>query len=111
MEHLNLTELVDEELATARSAHSGRSARTIHGGHTHALRQTVIALRAGSALAEHRSPGEATLQVLRGRIRLTTATDSEEASAGDFLVIPLEQHGLDAVDESAVLLTVSVNRT
>ena len=34
-----------------------------------------------------------------------------EVPAGEFLVIPLEQHGLDAVDESAVLLTVSVNRT
>ena len=82
----------------------------MHGGHDHALRQTLIALTAGSELAEHRSPGEATLQVLHGRVRLTTATDSREAVAGDHLVIPAERHGLTAVDDSAVLLTVVVHR-
>lgn len=111
MDCLNLTALVDEELAAARSATSGRSARTVHGGHQHALRQTVIALAAGSALAEHQSPGEATLQVLQGRVRLTTATASQVASRGNLLVIPPEQHGLDAIDDSVVLLTVVVNRT
>jgi quercetin dioxygenase-like cupin family protein len=80
----------------------------VHGGHDHALRQTLIALTAGSELAEHRSPGEATLQVLHGRVRLTTATDSREAVAGDHLVVPAERHGLTAVDDSAVLLTSAV---
>jgi quercetin dioxygenase-like cupin family protein len=72
---LSLTELADEQLAVARTAGSGRSAHTVHGGHEHALRQTLIALTAGSRLAEHNSPGEATLQVLRGRVRLTTAAE------------------------------------
>ena len=63
MDTLNLTTLADEELAAARSARSGRTARTIHGGRQHALRQTVIALTGGSALADHHSPGEPTLQV------------------------------------------------
>jgi quercetin dioxygenase-like cupin family protein len=111
MDCVNLTALVDEELAAALSATSGRSARTVHGGHQHALRQTVIALAAGSALAEHQSPGEATLQVLYGRVRLTTASGSRVASRGNLLVIPPEQHGLDAIDDSAVLLTVVLNRT
>ena len=110
MDTLNLTTLVDEELAAARSARSGRTARTIRGGRQHTLRQTVIALTAGSALAGHHSPGEATLQVLHGRVRLTTATDNQEASAGDLLVIPPERHGLVAIDDSAVLLTIAVNR-
>ena len=87
---------------------SGRSAHTVHGGHEHALRQTLIALTAGSGLAEHDSPGEATLQVLRGRVRLTTAGESAEAAAGDLLVIPPQRHSLEAIDDSAVLLTVAL---
>ena len=110
MDTVSLTALVDELLAAARTTGSGRSAHTVHGGHEHALRQTLIALTTGSGLGEHNSPGEATLQVLRGRVRLTTAEDSREACAGDLLVIPPERHGLTAVDDSAVLLTVALRR-
>jgi quercetin dioxygenase-like cupin family protein len=98
MHPLSLTTLVDEQLGAARTAGNGRSARTVHGDHEHALRQTLIALFAGSELADS-SPGEATLQVLHARVRLTTATDSREAVAGDHLVIPAERHGLTAVDD------------
>ena len=70
MESLSLTDVVDEQINAATSAHSGRAAHTVHGGHEHSLRQTVIALAAGHELAEHESPGEATLQVLRGHVRL-----------------------------------------
>ena len=108
MDGVSLTDLAHEHLAAARQAHSGRSAHTVHGGHEHALRQTLIALTAGSGLAEHNSPGEATLQVLRGRVRLTAAGDIVEAEAGEFLVIPPQRHSLDAIDDSAVLLTVAL---
>ena len=104
----SLSALADEHLALARAAGSGRSAHTVHGGHGHALRQTLIALTAGSGLAEHNSPGEATLQVLWGRVRLMVAGDSAEAEAGGFLVIPAQRHSLDALDDSAVLLTVAL---
>ncbi len=108
MHPLSLSALVDEHLDAARAAPSGRSARTVHGGHEHALRQTLIALVAGAALGDHSSPGEATLQVMHGRVRLVTATESQEAVAGDLVVIPAERHSLAAVDDSAVLLTVVV---
>lgn len=36
---------------------SGRAADTVHGGHEKALRQTLVALAAGQALAEHENPG------------------------------------------------------
>lgn len=105
---LSLTALADEQLAEAHTTGTGRSAHTVHGGQEHALRQTLIALTAGSGLAEHNSPGEATLQVLRGRVRLTAAGDSAEADAGEFLVIPRLRHSLDALTDSAVLLTVAL---
>ena len=104
----SLTALADEHLAVARTSASGRSACSWPPCTVCALRQTLIALTAGSGLAEHNSPGEATMQVLRGRVRLTAAGDIVEAEAGEFLVIPPQRHSLDAIDDSAVLLTVAL---
>ena len=84
MESISLTELAAQQLAAAREAHSGRAARTVHGGRDLELRQTVLALVAGQELAEHNSPGEATLHVLHGRARLTTESDAWEGQTGDF---------------------------
>lgn len=47
MESISLTSLASDKLAEAKLSHSGRAAHTIHGGHDHELRQTVLALLAG----------------------------------------------------------------
>jgi quercetin dioxygenase-like cupin family protein len=107
MEKRSLTALGLEQLATARQSGNGRSARTVFGGQEHNLRQTLLALTCGSELAEHDSPGEATLLVLQGHIRLTTPDATCDGGAGDHLVIPPTRHGLSAVEDSVVLLTVS----
>lgn len=106
MEKISLTALAREHLETARATGSGRSAHTVYGGHEHALRQTLIALTGGSDLHEHESPGEATLQVVTGRVRLSTEEAGWEGSAGDNIVIPRTRHGLHAIEDSVVLLTV-----
>ncbi|MCI4674610.1 cupin domain-containing protein [Candidatus Mycolicibacterium alkanivorans] len=106
MNKVSLTSLAREQLEAARAASSGRSAHTVYGGHEHSLRQTLIALTAGSELDEHESPGEATLQVLHGRVRVASAQAHWEGSTGDHIVIPQSRHGLHALDDSAVLLTV-----
>ncbi|MDJ0468244.1 MULTISPECIES: cupin domain-containing protein [Nocardiaceae] len=95
-----------EQLEAAGRASSGRSAITVYGGHEHALRQTVIALLAGRSLAEHNNPGEATVQVLRGRVTLTADGNAWEGRDGDLLVVPRSAHGLDAIEDSVVVLTV-----
>ena len=107
MESTSLTSLVESQLAVARESSSGRAAVTVFGGREHDLRQTVIALAAGRSLGEHESPGEATLQVLSGTIRLTAGDDVWEGTSGDHLVIPPHRHDLHAVTEAAVLLTVA----
>jgi quercetin dioxygenase-like cupin family protein len=71
MEKSSLTALAREQLKIAQHASSGRSARTVYGGHEHVLRQTLIALAGGHKLDEHDNPGEATVHVLHGRVRLT----------------------------------------
>lgn len=106
----SLTALVREHLETATRVSSGRSAHTVYGGHEHVLRQTLIAIAAGRELAEHESPGEATVHVLHGRVRLTAGDLAWEGSAGDLLVVPQERHGLFALEDSAVLLTVGAHR-
>ena len=106
MQKESLTALVAHHLETARTASSGRSAHTVYGGQEHALRQTLIALRAGSNLDEHENPGEATLQVLHGRVALVAGESRWNGSLGDLMPIPDSRHSLEALEDSAVLLTV-----
>ena len=106
MDGISLTQLAEEQLQAARSGRAGRSAHTVHGGHDHTLRQTLIALVGGAELAEHNSPGQATLQVLQGQVRITAGADTWAGGPGDMLVLPRERHGLHADSDAVVLLTV-----
>jgi quercetin dioxygenase-like cupin family protein len=71
------------------------------------LRQTVIALTAGRVLDEHENPGEATVHVLSGRVRLGTDGPAWDGAAGDLLIVPQARHWLEALEDSTVLLTVA----
>lgn len=106
MEKFSLDALAREQLDRAGRSSSGRSATTVYGGHEHALRQTMIALVAGSSLAEHAGPEEATLEVRSGRVRLRAGDESWDGRRGDLLVVPSAPHTLEALETSVVLLTV-----
>jgi quercetin dioxygenase-like cupin family protein len=110
MNKSSLTALARQQLELARAASSGRSAHTVHGGHEHSLRQTVIAMAEGRTLGEHENPGEATIQVLHGRVRLVAGDVSWEGSPGDLLTVPDERHSLEALADAVVLLTVVMRR-
>ena len=104
---ISLAALVDRHLEKARSVSSGRSSDTVYGGAEHSLRQTVFALTAGTKLQDHESPGEATLQVLSGHVTVTGGPAGDiDGHYGDLIVIPSVRHGLAAVTDSVVLLTV-----
>ena len=107
MDKTSLTALARDELDRARTSPAQRSARTVFGGSEHLLRQTVVALLSGASLSEHRNPGEATVQVLVGRVRMTAGDDACEAGDGELLVVPDAVHALEALEDSAVLLTVA----
>ncbi|SBS70699.1 conserved hypothetical protein [uncultured Mycobacterium sp.] len=107
MQRISLDALATQQLELA-AAHGGRpAADTVVGGHERVLRQTVVGMIKGSELAEHNNPGEATVHVLRGRVRLTSEGQSWEGRSGDLLKIPDARHGLQALEDSAILLTVA----
>src|SRR3712207_1406188 len=104
---VDLQALADDLLGEARSASAGRAARTLPHP-VDGLRQTVIALRADAELSEHESPGAASLQVLRGRVRLLAADQTVEVGAPQIAPIPDRRHSLAADEDSVVLLSVAV---
>jgi quercetin dioxygenase-like cupin family protein len=103
----SLTALSREQLKLAKSSPNGRSASTVYGGHEHVLRQTMIALTSGQWLTEHENPGEATVHVLHGKVRLGAGNDRWDGSPGDLIVVPDRRHDLEAIEDSVVLLTVA----
>jgi quercetin dioxygenase-like cupin family protein len=107
MRKLSLDAVAREQMTKATLSAAKRSATTVYGGHEHVLRQSVIALAAGAIMADHLSPGEATLQVLRGRVRLTAGKDSWEGRTGDLLDVPGDRQSLEALEPSVILLTVA----
>ncbi|MCU1542380.1 MAG: cupin 2 conserved barrel domain protein [Microbacteriaceae bacterium] len=106
MQKTSLTALARNELRQALEASSGRSASTVYGGHEHRLRQTLIAMRAGEWMSEHENPGEATLQVIEGRVLLWSGDVSWNGSPGDLMIIPEGSNAVEIVEDSVLLLTV-----
>jgi len=107
---LSLDAIGREHLERAKEESSGRSSSTVFGGHEQVLRHTVIALREGSSMTEHNSPGEATIIVLSGHARLSAGSTIWEGHKGDLLVIPPERHSLEALKDTVVVLTTAMVR-
>ncbi|OII59751.1 cupin [Streptomyces sp. CC53] len=99
----DLYAIAEEHLVAAHRSEHGRSANLLL--RQQPLRQTVIALTAGTKLDEHNAPPAASLQVLRGVVKLRTAAEEIELTNGDLYLVPQERHSLVAVTDVAFLLT------
>lgn len=100
---------VEQLLAAARRHPAGRSSRTVVTAGS--MRVTMIALLAGASLAEHESPGAATLQVLSGDAVLHTDSRVWQLAEGALVALPNERHGLQAKVDTVALLTVCAPRS
>ena len=107
MRKISIEALARQQLQAARAAKSGRAADTVYGGHETVLRQTGMGMTAGPVMAEHENPGEATIYVLEGRVRLRLGEDFWQARTGDLLIIPDGRHSLEAEEDAVVLFTVA----
>jgi quercetin dioxygenase-like cupin family protein len=94
-------------LEQARAATAGRAARTLAGGAGASLKQTMMALVRGTTLSEHDSPGSASLQVLRGQVRLVAGDTRWDLGENEYALIPSRRHSLESLEDSVVLLTVA----
>ncbi|MCA2219427.1 cupin domain-containing protein [Jidongwangia harbinensis] len=106
-----MTALADGLLSHALSASSRRDIRTIDGGRPHLLYQSVIALARGQRIEEHDHPGEATVQVLRGRVRVTAGEDTTDVSTGQLVIVSGVRHSVTALEDAVVLLSVARRTT
>lgn len=103
---VDLSVLTDELLTAASTSASGRATRVFRAVAGGSLSQLLLVLRDGEALSDHDNPGEALLQVLRGRVRLTAGETAWELGVNAHIAIPQQRHALLALEDSAVLLTV-----
>ena len=107
MQKISLDALARQQMGLAVTAGGGHAADAVFAGHEKAPRQTAVGMVAGARLAEHENPGEATMLVLNGRLRLSAADLSWDAAQGDLLIVPDSRHSVEALENCAVLLTVA----
>jgi quercetin dioxygenase-like cupin family protein len=108
MDKLSLEAKARELAHKAAESTSGRAADTLFGGHEKRMRQTVVALRAGVEIAEHENPGEATLLVISGRLRLVSGETKWPGRQWDYLVVPNAPHSVEAETDTTFLLTIGM---
>jgi quercetin dioxygenase-like cupin family protein len=97
-----LTSAMTKAIDIAGSAENGRHAELlVHDG---PLRQTVIALKAGVSLGEHNSPPAASIQMIRGSVRVT-GEDPVVIEAGHVEALTHHRHAVEALEDCVFLLT------
>ena len=106
MQKVSIEALTRQQMQLA-TANNRNAADTVVGGHEKVLRQTVIGMVAGAEMGEHENPGEATVYVIKGSVRMSSGDEQWDARAGDLLKVPDARHSLVALADSALLLTVA----
>lgn len=109
-EPLDLADAAARLLDEARGLASGRSARTLTPGAGAPLKQSLLALTAGTHLNDHTAPGPTTLVGIAGTAVLTTSTGRYVLTEGVWTGCPRGPHGLEAVSDAVVLITVAPER-
>jgi quercetin dioxygenase-like cupin family protein len=109
MDVTSINALAADQLAKATTAGGGRSSVTVYGRPGARLRQTLIALGAGQVMGEHKSPGDASVLCLQGRVLLRAGESQVELGPGALVAVPPQRHDLEALEPAILLLTVALH--
>jgi len=72
------------------------------------LRVVLVAMRRGAVLPSHRTDGPISMQVIAGKLRLTSDSQTVPLHTGQLLTLQAGiPHGVEAATEAAFLLTLS----
>jgi quercetin dioxygenase-like cupin family protein len=104
---LSLADVGEGLLRDARNSPARRAARTVMASTV--MRSTLIALVEGAEMNEHASPPAATLQVVTGHVQLVVGDQEHDLRAGELVRIPPQRHGVRALADAVVLLTVALH--
>ncbi|NKX54921.1 cupin [Arthrobacter mobilis] len=92
-----------EHLAAAVDSPHGRSAVMV--AQDGPLRQTVIALKAGTVMGKHNAPLAGTIYVLEGSITVVSASGRTPIHENQLSLVPQERHSVEAAEDAVFLLT------
>lgn len=89
-----------------RTWSTGRNARTLVKYES--FRVVLTALRSGVRIAEHRTDGRISIHVVQGHLRLNAAGRAFDLRSGGLVSLDeRESHDLEAIEDSAFLLTMA----
>jgi quercetin dioxygenase-like cupin family protein len=99
-----LKEIADSE--QKKPWQSGHNARTLFKKHD--FRIVLITMEAAARMKQHHADGTISIQVIKGLIRVTVHGKPHDLHAGNLFTLGASiRHDVEAVDESAFLLTIS----
>ncbi|HEX5283331.1 MAG TPA: cupin domain-containing protein [Bryocella sp.] len=105
MAHFDLNQEISDA-ASKKPWQAGHHARTLFKKHD--FRVVLISLESGAHMKEHHADGTISVQVLKGRIRMNVGGKSQELSSGNLFTLGASiRHDVEALDDSAFLLTIS----
>ena len=83
---------------------SSKTRTLIKTAHVEVIR---IALPAGKVIADHKAPGEITVQCLEGRVAFTVSEKIQELTPGQLLYLSAgEPHAVKGIEDSSLLVTI-----
>jgi quercetin dioxygenase-like cupin family protein len=99
-----LKEIADSEQKKPWQA--GHHAKTLFKKHD--LRVVLITMEAAARMKEHHADGTISIQVLKGHIRISIHGKPHDLHVGNLFTLAASiRHEVEALDESAFLLTIS----
>ena len=105
MAHFDLNQEI-ADAASRKPWQAGQYAKTLFKKHD--FRIVLITMERGAHMKEHHADGTISVQVLNGKVRMNVGDRPYELTAGNLFTLAASiRHDVEALDDSAFLLTIS----